>query len=63
MRPCVDNTDRNPLAEWEVELDEFKPCIYPLENPFAMAGFSNQMRWELKMATPENKHKKQREYT
>lgn len=62
MRPCVDNTDRNPLAEWEVELDEFKP-MYPSENPFAMAGFSNRMRWELKMATPENKHKKHREYT
>ena len=28
MRLCRDNTDRNPLAEWEVELDEFKPCIH-----------------------------------
>ena len=35
--------DRNPLIEWEVELGEFK-AMYPLENPFAMAGFSNQTK-------------------
>ena len=62
MRPCRDNTDRNLLAEWELELDEFKPCIH-WKIHLQWLDLATKQDRGAKMATHENKHKKHREYT